>query len=105
MAEVQHMANVPVPLAERPTRIAAVERDIEEMSLIEEALMEAAAGCARPSLSVGAACGGARRQDRGTCHTRRVTLTRRASISLNFASAGTANLIHAPSPRSEFSPA
>jgi hypothetical protein len=42
MAEVTRLANEPVPLAERPKRIAALEREIEELSRIEEALIEAA---------------------------------------------------------------
>ena len=42
MAEATRMANEPVPLAERPARIAALEREIEELSRAEEALVEAA---------------------------------------------------------------
>ena len=42
MAEATRMANTPVPLAERPKRIAALEREIEELSRLEEALVEAA---------------------------------------------------------------
>jgi hypothetical protein len=42
MAEVERMANDPVPRSERPARIAALEREIEELSYVAEALVEAA---------------------------------------------------------------
>ena len=42
MAEVERMANDPVPRSERPARIAALEREIDELSHVEEALIEAA---------------------------------------------------------------
>ena len=42
MAEVERMANDPVPHSERPARIAALEREIDELSHAEEALVEAA---------------------------------------------------------------
>ena len=42
MAQAESMANDPVPSSERPTRIAALEREIEELSRTEEALIEAA---------------------------------------------------------------
>jgi hypothetical protein len=42
MAEVERMANDPVPHSKRPARIAALEREIDELSHVEEALIEAA---------------------------------------------------------------
>ena len=42
------MTNDPVPLAERPTRTAGLEREIEELSHIEEALVEAAIARGEP---------------------------------------------------------
>jgi hypothetical protein len=42
IAEVERMANDPVPSSERPARIAALEREIDELSHVEEALIETA---------------------------------------------------------------
>jgi hypothetical protein len=42
MAEAERMANDPVPRSERPARIAALEREIDELSHVEEALIDAA---------------------------------------------------------------
>ena len=42
MAQVDRVANDLVPLSERPARIAALEREIEELSRVEETLVEAA---------------------------------------------------------------
>jgi hypothetical protein len=48
MAEVERMACDPAPLAERPARIAALEREIEELSHVEEALVDAAIARGEP---------------------------------------------------------
>jgi hypothetical protein len=48
MAEVEHMTNDAMPLAERPARTAGLEREIEELSHIEEALVEAAIARGEP---------------------------------------------------------
>ena len=42
MTEATRLSNTPVPLAERPARIAVLEREIEELSRVEEALVDAA---------------------------------------------------------------
>ena len=42
MAQAERMANDPVPSSERPARIAALEREIDGLSHVEEALIEAA---------------------------------------------------------------
>jgi hypothetical protein len=42
MSEVERMANDPLPIAERPPRIAVLDRELEELSYIEEALVVAA---------------------------------------------------------------
>jgi hypothetical protein len=77
MAQTERVANDPAPLSERPTRIAALEREIEDLSQIEEALIEAAIARGRDHLSVavGAAAGSARRQDRGAQFARRLRLS------------------------------
>jgi hypothetical protein len=48
MAEVEHMTNDAVPLAERPALIGTLEREIEELSHIEVALVEAAIARCEP---------------------------------------------------------
>jgi hypothetical protein len=45
MAEVKRMANDPIPVAQRPARSAALQREIDELSHVEEALVEAAIAC------------------------------------------------------------
>jgi hypothetical protein len=42
MTEVERMANDPLPVAQRPPRIAALERELEELHRVEEALVAAA---------------------------------------------------------------
>jgi hypothetical protein len=42
MNEVERMANDPLPVAKRPPRIAALERDLDELHRVEEALVAAA---------------------------------------------------------------
>ena len=39
MAEVERMANDPLPVAERAPRIAALERELDEFHRVEEALV------------------------------------------------------------------
>jgi hypothetical protein len=42
LCTLSRLANDPIPVAQRPTRIAALEREIDELSHIEEALVDAA---------------------------------------------------------------
>jgi hypothetical protein len=42
MGEVERMANDPLPVAERPPRVAALERELDELHRAEEALVAAA---------------------------------------------------------------
>jgi hypothetical protein len=42
MGEVERMANDPMPVAQRPPRIAALERELDELHRIEEALVAVA---------------------------------------------------------------
>jgi hypothetical protein len=42
MAEVERMANDPLPVAERPPRVAALEHELDELYRVEEALVAAA---------------------------------------------------------------
>jgi hypothetical protein len=48
MTEVERMSNDPLPLAQRPPRIAALERDLEELHRVEEALVVAAIAAGQP---------------------------------------------------------
>jgi hypothetical protein len=48
MTEVERMANDPLPVAQRPPRIAALERELEELHRIEEALVAAAIAAGDP---------------------------------------------------------
>jgi hypothetical protein len=48
MAEVERMTSEPLPLAQRPAQIAAVEREIEGLSHVEEALVELALARGEP---------------------------------------------------------
>ena len=48
MGEVERMANDPLPVAERPRRIAALERELEELHRIEEALVATAIAAGQP---------------------------------------------------------
>ena len=42
MGEVERMANDPLPMAQRPARIAALERELDELHRVEEVLVAAA---------------------------------------------------------------
>jgi hypothetical protein len=42
MTGVERMANDPLPVAQRPPRIAALERELDELHRVEEALVVAA---------------------------------------------------------------
>src|SRR5262249_57383117 len=42
MAEVERMANDPLPMAQRPARVAALERELDELHRVEEVLVAAA---------------------------------------------------------------
>ena len=42
MTEVERMANDPLPVAQRPPRIAALERELDALHRVEEALVAAA---------------------------------------------------------------
>ena len=48
MAEVERMANDPLPLAQRPARIATLERELDELSYVEEALVAVAIAAGQP---------------------------------------------------------
>ena len=48
MSEVERQANDPLPVAERPARIAALERELAELSYVEEALVAAAIAAGEP---------------------------------------------------------
>ena len=42
------MANDPLPVAERPPRVAALERELDELHRVEEALLVAAIAAGQP---------------------------------------------------------
>jgi hypothetical protein len=67
MTEVTRMANDPLPVAQRPPRIAALERELDELHRIEEVLVAAAIapGQPRAPVAIGAALGCAGRQGGG----------------------------------------
>jgi hypothetical protein len=48
MTEVERMANDPLPVAQRPPRIAALERDLDELHRVEEVLVAAAIASGQP---------------------------------------------------------
>ena len=48
ITEVKRMANDPLPVAQRPPRIAALERDLGELQRMEEALVAAAIATGQP---------------------------------------------------------
>jgi hypothetical protein len=48
MGEVERMANDPLPVAERPRRIAALERELDELHRVEEVLVAAALATGEP---------------------------------------------------------
>jgi hypothetical protein len=48
MTEVERMANDPLPVAQRPLRIAALDRELDELHRVEEALVAAAIAAGQP---------------------------------------------------------
>ena len=48
MGEVERMANDPLPVAQRAPRIAALERELDELHRVEEALVAAAIAAGSP---------------------------------------------------------
>jgi hypothetical protein len=48
MGEVERMANNPLPMAQRPARIAALVRELEDLSRVEEVLVVAALAAGEP---------------------------------------------------------
>jgi hypothetical protein len=48
MGEVERMANDPLPVAQRPPRIAALERELDELHRVEEVLVVAAIASGEP---------------------------------------------------------
>ena len=48
MGEVERMANDPLPVAQRPPRIAALERALDELHRVEETLVAAAIAAGQP---------------------------------------------------------
>jgi hypothetical protein len=48
MGEVERMANDPLPVAQRAPRIAALERELDELHRVEEALVAAAIAGGHP---------------------------------------------------------
>jgi hypothetical protein len=78
MTEVERMANHPLPVAQRPPRIAALERELDDLHRVEEVLVAVAirGWGARAPLAVCAASGGAGRQGSGEGLARRLMQTR-----------------------------
>ena len=48
MTEVERIANDPLPVAQRSSRIAALDRELEELHHIEEALVATAIAAGQP---------------------------------------------------------
>jgi hypothetical protein len=48
MTEVERMANDPLPLAQRAPRVAALERELDELHRMEEVLVVAAIAAGQP---------------------------------------------------------
>jgi hypothetical protein len=48
MGEVDRMANDPLPVAQRPPRIAALERELDDLHRVEEVLVAAAIAAGQP---------------------------------------------------------
>ena len=48
MGEVERMANDPLPVDQRPPRIAALKRELDELHRVEEALVAAALATGEP---------------------------------------------------------
>jgi len=66
------MANDPLPMAQRPPRIAAPEREVDELRRIEEVLVIAAIAVGEPGLALGTARDRVRSQDCGQSFARRL---------------------------------
>ena len=49
MTEVERMANDPLPVAQRAPRIAALERELDELHRVEEALVAVAIAAGQPA--------------------------------------------------------
>jgi hypothetical protein len=62
MTEVERMANDPLPVAQRSPRIAALERQLDELHRVEEALVAAAIAAGQPVHRSASAPPAARRQ-------------------------------------------
>jgi hypothetical protein len=48
MTEVERMANDPLPVAKRPPRIAALERELDALRRVEEEALVATAAASQP---------------------------------------------------------
>jgi hypothetical protein len=48
MGEVDRMANDPLPVAQRPPRVAALERELDELHRVEEVLVAVAIAAGQP---------------------------------------------------------
>ena len=72
------MANDPLPMAQRPPRIAAPEREVDELRRIEEVLVIAAIAVGEPGLALGTARDRVRSQDCGQSFARRLIKRKRA---------------------------
>src|SRR5262249_42586186 len=48
MGEVERMANDPLPVAQRPPRIAVLKRELDELHRVEEALVAVAIAAGQP---------------------------------------------------------
>jgi hypothetical protein len=48
MGEVERMANDPMPVAQRPPRIAVLKRELDELHRVEEVLVAAAIAAGQP---------------------------------------------------------
>jgi hypothetical protein len=48
MTEVERMANDPLPVAQRPARIATLERELDELHRVEETLVASAIAVGEP---------------------------------------------------------
>jgi hypothetical protein len=48
MTEIERMANDPLPMAQRAPRVAALERELDELHRVEEVLVAAAIAAGQP---------------------------------------------------------
>jgi hypothetical protein len=48
MGKIERMANAPLPVAQRAPRVAALERELDELHRVEEALVAAAIATGQP---------------------------------------------------------